>query len=137
MLTRRAGDLRGAAQCEFSAVQDLSASGRINDAIQRLGEVIALSAQSRDHSTHAAALQWRGFGELNEGYYGPAERDLLAAVDEATAQKFPAGVGWSELNLAALADELGDAPDARRHAMRAFAALSAIGDSSGLGILAP
>jgi CHAT domain-containing protein/tetratricopeptide (TPR) repeat protein len=134
-LVRRAGDLRAAAQCEFGAAGDLAAQGRIMDALPRLGQVIALSAQSRDHMTHAAALQWRGFAELNMGYYGPAESDLLAAVAEASAHNFLAGVGWSELNLAAIAEMLGDAAGARRHGLRAYAALAAIKDSAGIGIL--
>jgi len=134
-LARHAGDLRLAAQCEFAAAGDLAARGRIESALPRLGEVITLSGRTRDHTTHAAALQWRGFAELNMGYYGRAEDDLLAAETESSAHGYLAGVGWSELNLAAIAEELGDAVGAHRHATRSYAALSAIGDSGGLGIL--
>jgi CHAT domain-containing protein len=134
-LARQNGDLRLAAQCEFEAAGDLSARGYVEQAIPRLGDVIALSASTRDHATHAVALQWRGFGELNLGYYGPAEKDLLTATAEAAADGSLAGVGWSELNLAAVADEVGDPTAASKHAVLSYAALSAIRDSSGMGIL--
>jgi tetratricopeptide (TPR) repeat protein len=134
-IAHRVGDPRLAAQCEFAAAQDLAGRGRFDDALPRFGEVIALAARTRDHGVHAAALQWRGFGELNMGHYGPAENDLLAAVAEASAHGYQAGVGWGELNLAAIAEQLGDVVGARRHAARSLAALSIIGDSAGLGIL--
>jgi len=128
-------DLRLAAQCQFSAAADEADRGRIDQALPRLGTVIILSARTHDHSTHAAALQWRGYARLNIGDYGLAEEDLLAAATEAAAHHNLAGVGWSELNLAAVSEELGDFVGAERHAARSYAALAATRDSAGLGIL--
>lgn len=134
-LARQSGDLRLAAVCEFEASADISARGHAQEALPRWGDVIALTARTHDHADHAAALQWRGFSELNLGYYGSAEKDLLAAAAEAQAYGSLAGVGWSELNLAAVAEQLGDAGAASIHATRSYIALSAIRDSGGLGIL--
>jgi CHAT domain-containing protein len=134
-LARQAGDLRSTALCEFVAAANLAGRGQMEEALPRWSEVIALSARTRDQVTHADALQWRGFGELNLGYYGSAEKDLLAGTKESAAHGRLAGVGWSELNLAAVAEQVGDAVAASQHAAISYAALSAVGDSAGLGIL--
>jgi CHAT domain-containing protein len=128
-------DFRLAASCQFAAAADEADRGRIDQALPRLGTVIILAARTHDHPTHAAALQWRGYARLNLGDYGLAENDLLAAAAEAAAHRNLAAVGWSELNLAALSEELGDFAGAERHATRSLEALAAIGDSAGLGIL--
>lgn len=134
-LARRTGDFRDAALCEFEAAADLSGQGRVENANPRFRDVIALAAHTHDYGMHAIALQWLGYGELNLGRYGLAQDDLLAALAEASAHGNVATVAWSELNLAALAEQIGDPVGARRHAARSFAAMSAVGDSAGLGLL--
>jgi CHAT domain-containing protein len=90
---------------------------------------------THEYRVRATVRQWLGYELLNLGYFGDALAVLRQSSDEGRAFGNLAAVGWSELNIAALLNRVGDRAGARRHILRSRDALSASRDSSGLGIL--
>ncbi len=98
-------------------------------------QVIARDRRTRDRSALAVALMFQCYRRLTLSDYGASTAYCQEAVLEGRAIGSPYAVGWAELNLGAISWLLGDAAAARAHNARARAALSTIGDNTGLGIL--
>jgi CHAT domain-containing protein len=134
-LARRGADLMVATDCEMAVAFEDALGGEMVRATRELGVVIAHAHQIHYAVGEGIATQWRGYARLDNGQYTRAEDDLERALAIGTATGSLNIIGWSELNLAALYGTLGDWPIERRHAARSRAALTAAGDSYGLGIL--
>jgi hypothetical protein len=131
----QSGDARLAAACLNPLAGFLFAQSHEDSADAAASQVIARDRRTRDRSALANALMFRCYRRLTLLDYGGSAVDCQEAVHEGVAIGSPYAVGWAELNLGALSRLLGDATAARLHNARSRAALSAIGDHNGLGIL--
>ncbi len=134
-LAQQGNALRAKASCDFITATARTISGDMDRGIADLRRVINEATLIHDYRLRATARQWLGYALLNLGDYGDAYAALQSALDEGRASGNLAAVGWSELNLAELSNDVGDRAGARRHIARGRAALSSTQDSSGLGIL--
>jgi tetratricopeptide (TPR) repeat protein len=131
----RAGDGRDGTRELFAAASVFYARrGVLDSATLVLDEAIARAEGEKDLGVAGSAYQWRGYVLRSRGRYADARRDLLRAVTMGTAASWPAVVGWSELNLAALAHAFGDHAETLRHAAIGRAELAVVHDSAGLAL---
>ncbi|HSY82019.1 MAG TPA: CHAT domain-containing protein [Gemmatimonadaceae bacterium] len=129
------GDARLAAACLNPLPGFLYSQSHEDSADAAASEVIARDRRTLDRSALAIALMFRCYRRLTLFDYGRSAVDCREAVHEGAAIGSPYAVGWAELNLGALNHLLGDEAAARLHNARSRAALSTIGDLTGLGIL--
>ncbi len=131
----RTGNARLAARCLAPLPSFLFGQGE-EDASDHAGaEVIARLRRVRDRDALGVALMFQCYRRLTLLDYDASAAYCGDAVSEGRTSHSPYTVGWAELNLGALSRLLGDAAAARAHNARARAALLAINDQHGLGIL--
>ncbi len=131
-LAIRAGDRRQQGRCIQVLAQIAAGAGDINAAAEALGRAMPLFAQSRDHTSLAALLQWRGYLWNTLGQLGQARRDLTLAIAEGERAQAASPIGWSLINLGMISLELGDRVTADEQLQRARSLLETQRDEWGV-----